>query len=107
MNNATLLPILVQAGMFIAAFAGLAAAAVMLSITKKLGLGVLAVSFRSTSWGVIFIAGALVIEAVAFYLGLQNDEVVSLLKTVLLIVGTYVIVIGAKSTADKLESATK
>lgn len=93
--------------MFIAAFAGIAAAFVMLSITKKLRLGVLATSFRSTSWGVIFIAAALVVEAVSFYLQMQNDQIATLLKTALLIVGTYIIVIGAKSTADKLESATK
>lgn len=93
--------------MFIAAFAGATAALVMLSITKKLGLGVLAASFRSISWGVIFIAGALVVEAVAFYLGLQNEALLTLIKTGLLILGTYIIVIGAKNTADKLENVTK
>ncbi len=102
-----LLPILVQAGMFVAAFAGITAALVMLSITKKLGMGLLAASFKTASWGVILIAAALVIEAISFYLQMQNETLVMLIKTVLLILGTYVIVIGAKSTADRLESATK
>lgn len=102
-----LLTILTQAGIFIAAFAGIAASFVMFSVTRKFGIGMLASSFKTISLGVIFLAAALILDALGFYLQLQNQALLTLGKTILLILGTYTIVIGAKNTADKLESLTK
>lgn len=102
-----LVNVLVQLGAFIAAFAGVAGAAVMFSITKKFGLGILASSFRTTSLGVVFLAAAFIVDALSFYLQIQQLPAVSLLRELLLILGTYTIVVGAKSTADKLEKLTQ
>lgn len=107
MDFARLLTIITQAGIFIAAFAGVAASFVMFSITKKFGLGILATGFKTISLGVIFIAAALVIDAFNFYLQVQNIALITLIKEFFLILGTYIIVVGAKKTADKLENLTK
>lgn len=107
MDIEKLLIIVTQAGTFIAAFAGVAASVVMFSITKKFGLGILATGFKTISVGVIFIAAALVVDAFNFYLQVQNIALVTLIKEVFLILGTYIIVVGAKKTADKLENLTK
>lgn len=102
-----LLTLITQAGTFVAAFAGIAAAVLMFSVTRKFGLGVLASSFKSISWGVLLIAAALVLDALAFYLQIGGDSLITLAKAVFLVIGTYIIVISAKNTADKLESLTK
>lgn len=102
-----LLTLIAQAGIFIAAFAGIAAAVLMLSVTRKFGLGVLASSFKSISWGVFLIAAALVLDALAFYLQIGGSSLITLTKVVFLVSGTYIIVISAKNTADKLESLTR
>lgn len=102
-----LLDVFIQAGTFISAFAGIAASAVMLSITRKFGQGLLARGFEVISWGVIFIATALIIDAVTFYLGLQNSQSFILAKAGLLIAGTYTVVTGAKKIADGLHNLTK
>lgn len=107
MDLTRLLIILVQAGTFVAAFAGIAAATLMLSVTRKFGIGILASSFKTISWGVFLIAAALVLDALVFYLQVQDNALPTLVKAILLIAGTYTIVIGAKNTADKLESLTK
>mgnify|MGYP001560579231 CR=1 FL=1 len=106
MNVTQFLTIVVQAGTFIAAFAGIAASIVMFSITKKFGLGILAASFKTISLGVIFIALGMVVDALNSYLQLGSNVVVAsivILKEAFFVVGTYIIVIGAKNTADKLE----
>lgn len=107
MNINNLLILIAQAGIFIAAFAGIAAAVLMLAVTRKFGLGVLASSFKSISWGVFLIAAALVLDALAFYLEIGGNALVELAKVVFLVLGTYIIVISAKSTADKLENLTR
>lgn len=102
MELARLLHVLIQAGTFVAAFAGIAASVVMLSITRKFGQGILARGFETISWGVIFIATALVVDAVGLYIGAQTNELFIMTKAILLIAGTYTIVIGAKKMADSL-----
>lgn len=97
-----LLDVLIQAGTFISAFAGIAASAVILSITRKFGQGLLARGFEVISWGVIFIATALVIDAIALYLGDGQEQLFIIAKALLLLLGTYTIVIGSKKIADGL-----
>lgn len=105
-----LLHVLIQAVAFISAFAAIAATVVMFGVVKKFGVGILASSFKTTAIGVLFIALAIVIDTLIAYLQLSNvilTPSLVLLKGVLLVIGTYIIVIGSKTTADKLENLTK
>lgn len=115
MNLTTLLPILVQGGSFIAAFAAIAAGVIMFSVTKKFGTGILANGFKNIAIGVVFIALGIIIDALNSYLQLNLGNsffsnifvVILLVKDILFVIGTYIIVIGSKKTGDKLESLTK
>lgn len=110
MNLETILPIVVQAGAFIAAFAAIAAGIIMSTVRKKFGTGILASGFKTISFGVFFISGGIFIDAVTSYLGITADSpfgTVLLVKDILFVVGTYIIVVGSKKTADKLESLTQ
>jgi hypothetical protein len=111
-----LLTIAIQAGSFIAAFAAIAAGVLMFSVTKKFGTGILASGFKRISIGVLLIAGGIIIDAVLSYVtqataSIPGFETVTLgiilFKDILFVLGTYVIVIGSKSTGDKLENLTK
>lgn len=106
MDIAKFITLLVQSGTFIAAFAGIAASFIMLSVTRKFGVGILAATFGSISWGVTLIAGALIVDAISFYLQIGTNDIIIFTKTMLLVLGTYTIVIGAKKTADKLENVS-
>lgn len=87
---------------FLSAFAGIVAALVMLQVTRKFGTGLVASGYRYIAFGVLFIGIAMVIDAISLVLGLQGD-LIPLVRTMLLAIGTYVIVIGTKNTADRLE----
>ncbi|MGH7246342.1 MAG: hypothetical protein ACREGI_05435 [Candidatus Levyibacteriota bacterium] len=105
-----LLTVIVEAGSFIAAFAGITAGVVMASVTKKFGTGILASGFKSISIGVFFIAAGIIIDAVNSYLQVSSAIAITaiiLAKEALFVIGTYIIVIGSKKTGDKLESLTK
>lgn len=110
-----LLSIAIQAGSFIAAFAAITAGAIMFSVTKKFGTGILASGFKRISIGVLLIAAGIIIDSIQSYL-LQSTLLSSnqslavgiiLLKDTLFVIGTFTIVIGSKSTGDKLENLTK
>lgn len=114
--NLPLLTIAIQAGSFIAAFAAIAAGVLMFSVTKKFGTGILASGFKRISIGVLLIAGGIIIDAVQSYMtqaaelfmDLQSITLlIILVKDILFVLGTYIIVIGSKSTGDKLENLTK
>lgn len=110
METDTLLTIIIQSGSFIAAFAAIAAGVIMASVTKKFGTGILASGFKSISVGVLLIAGGIILDAVNSYLQLSVGgffAALLLIKEILFVAGTYVIVIGSKSTGDKIESLTK
>lgn len=107
-NN--ILPIIIQAGSFIAAFAAITAGFIMHSVTKKFGTGILASGFKTISFGVFFIALGIIIDAIIEYLHLNNTNItliILFIKDLLFVVGTYIIVIGSKKTGDSLESLTK
>lgn len=110
MDTEKLFTIIVQGGSFISAFAGIAAGVVMAGVTKKFGTGLLASGFKSISWGVFLIASGIIVDAANSYLQLKGLALVTavlLLKEGLFIAGTYIIVIGSKRTADKLEALTR
>ena len=113
-DTTKLLTIAIEAGAFISTMAALVAAVIMLRVTRKFGTGILASGFRSISFGVLFIALGILIDAVQSYLQVQDFTglqqfvtVILLVKLVLYVIGTYIIVIGSKRTGDKLESLTK
>jgi uncharacterized membrane protein YdcZ (DUF606 family) len=106
-----LFTILVQGIAFIASFAALSAAVIMYQLTRKFGSGILASGFKSISGGIFLIALGMIIDALNSYFLLTTNNLYSVLvffiKGICFVTGTYVIVIGAKRTADKLESLTK
>ncbi|KKQ94735.1 MAG: hypothetical protein A3C27_00225 [Candidatus Levybacteria bacterium RIFCSPHIGHO2_02_FULL_39_36] len=103
--------ILIEGISFVAAFAAVAAAFIMYEVTKKFGSGILASGFKSISAGVLFLALGIIIDALNSYFLLSYNNIYSvlvfLIKGICFVVGTYIIVIGSKRTADKLESLTK
>jgi hypothetical protein len=113
MDTQKLLIIVIEAGSFIAALASIAAGLIMANVTKKFGTGILASGFKTISVGVLFIAAAIVIDAVQSYLEIVSSSITPINLILLLVrvpfflIGTYLIVIGSKKTGDKLESLTK
>jgi len=112
MDVTKLLTIVIEAGSFISAFAGITAGIVMVSVTKKFGTGLLATGFKAISIGVFFIASGIIMDAVQSYVQFSIDNlavitIILAIKEVLFIIGTYTIVIGSKKTGDKLENLTK
>lgn len=110
-DNLRFLTILVQGVSFIAAFAGIAAAVIMYQVTKKFGSGILAEGFKTIGAGVLFLAFGLIIDAITTYIQFSYSSIYSVtifvIKGACFVIGTYVIVIGTKKTADKLESLTR
>jgi len=109
-----LLTIAIEAGALISTLAAIVAAVIMLRVTKKFGTGILASGFRSISFGVLFIALGILVDAVQSYLQTgtsiipqQFITILLLVKLTLYVIGTYIIVIGSKKTGDRLESLTK
>ena len=103
--------ILVEGVSFIAAFAAISASVIMYQITKKFGSGILANGFKNISGGILFLALGIIIDAFTTYFLLSYNNVFSalifLIKGACFVIGTYIIVIGAKRIADKLELLTK
>ncbi len=113
-DTTRLLTIAIEAGAFISTMAAFVAAIIMLRVTRKFGTGILASGFKAISFGVLFIAFGILVDAVESYLqvesltGIQQFiTILLLIKLVLFVIGTYIIVIGSKKTGDKLESLTK
>jgi len=113
-DTTKLLAIGIEAGALISTLAALVAAFIMLRVTRKFGTGILASGFKSISFGVLFIALGILVDAVQSYLQINNFSgleqfmtIILLVKLVLFVIGTYIIVIGSKRTGDKLESLTK
>lgn len=105
-----ILTIIIQAGSFMAAFAGITAGIIMSQVRKKFGSGILASGFKMISIGVLFIAAGIIIDAINSYMQLSNNiflATVVIIKELLFVIGTYIIVVGSKNTGDKLESLTK
>ncbi len=109
--SAHALTIIVEVVSFIAAVAAIVGSVLMLEITKKFGTGILATGFKNIASGVMFIALGIIIDAITTYFMFSYDNIFSalifLIKAICFVVGTYIIVIGTKNTADKLEETTK
>lgn len=96
---------IIEMAALIAALAGISAAVIMKKITSHFGTGIVATGYRYAAGGVAMIGLAMLIEAVLKYLQVQGG-ILTLAKEVLLVLGTYTIVIGTKLTADKLDNLT-
>lgn len=106
-----LFSILVEGASFTSAAAAVVAAAIMYEITKKFGSGIIAAGFKTISIGVFLLAIGIILDAVSTYLLSSLNPVYSsfliFLKAICFMAATYIIVIGTKKTADKLEKLTK
>lgn len=113
MNSAPgdLLILLIQVGSFISSFAAIAAGIIMSNVTKKFSTGILAYGFKAIAIGIIFIAAGIITDFLVTYVLVFNSQAINtillILKQAFFVVGTYIIVIGSKRTADKLETLTK
>jgi hypothetical protein len=113
MDTQKLLTIIIETASFVAALASIAAGLIMANVTKKFGTGILASGFKTISIGVLFMAVAIIIDAVQSYLEVvspsitQMNLILLLIRAPFFLIGTYLIVIGSKRTGDKLESLTK
>lgn len=106
-----IIEIITQAGSFIAAFAAIAAGFVLANMAKKFNSGIFASNFRSISTGIFLIGFAILIDAIQTYVAsFAQPQVLTfiiIVKEILFVIGTYVIVIGSKKTADSMETMTK
>ena len=101
--------LLVLAASLISSFAGITAGIIMSRVTKKFAGGILAYGFRSIAVGIIFVATGIIVDSLSIYLSFNNtvSTIFLITKETLLVVGSYIIVIGSKKTADKLKALTK
>ncbi len=110
-DSARFFTIIVEGASFVAAFAAVTAAFIMYQVTKKFGSGILASGFKTISGGVLFLALGIIIDALDSYFLLSYSNIFSamvfLIKGLCFVAGTYIIVIGSKRTADKIETLTK
>lgn len=96
---------IIEIAALISALAGISAAIIMKKVTAHFGTGIVATGYRFTTAGVAMIGLAMLIEAIIKSGQIQEDILV-LAKEILLVFGTYIIVIGTKLTADKLDRLT-
>ena len=110
-DTAKLISIIIESGAFVSTFAAIVAGAIMLQVTKKIDTGILAKGFKTVSVGVIFLAFGILIDTIQTYFQISQIPYAPtwllIFKDFLFVVGTYVIVIGVKTTGDKLENLTK
>jgi len=96
---------------FMASFASIASGVIMVDVTKKFKTGILSYGFKSVAIGIILIAFGITIDSLSVYvLVFKNptlDTVLLILKEATFVIGAYIIVIGSKRTADKLQTLTK
>jgi hypothetical protein len=106
MDFTKVVPILIEAASFIAAFAGIFAAVTMARFIRRFVTGILAIGFKTIGIGIFVLALAIVIDAVNLYFqAAENVEISFLLivRQIFFVIGTYIIVIGSKNMGDKLE----
>ena len=110
-ESALFFTILVEGAAFTAAAAGVVAAMVMYQITQKFGSGILAYGFKVIAAGVLFLSLGMIIDALLSYFVITSNNIYSalvfIIKAACFVAGTYIIVIGTKKTAYRLEKLTK
>lgn len=110
-DSIKLTSLLIEAASFIAAFAAIAAAIIMLRFIRKFVTGILALGFRTIGVGIFILALGIIVDAVKIYIQASESPPVIdpllIVKQVLFIFGTYIIVIGTKNMGDKLSELSK
>lgn len=96
----------IEVSAFFSPIVGLVAALIMSRVTTTFGKGVIAKGFTFVTIGVFFIASSMLFDAFVKYYEVL-DAWVRLMREVLLLVGMYVIVAGAKYVHDELEKMRK
>ena len=94
----------------IAALAAIVASIMMMTIRRKFGNGMLAAGFRTIAIGVMCISAGIGVAAAQNIFPLNDPLITTVLtavKYLLLVTGTFIIVNGSKNTGDKLESMMK
>lgn len=106
-----ILPLLIEGASFISAFAAIAAGVIMAKFIRKFVTGILAVGFKTIGIGIFILATAIIIDAVSLYVEVLNTSsplsILLVLRQILLVIGTYIIVIASKTMGDKLETLSK
>lgn len=105
LSNFFTLSKIIEIAALVSALAGISAAIIMKRVTAHFGTGIVATGYRYTALGVAIIGLSMLIESAIKSLQIRIEALV-LVKEILLVAGTYIIVIGTKITADKLDSLT-
>jgi hypothetical protein len=111
MDYSKLVPVLLEAASFIAAFAAITAAIIMARFIRKFVTGILAMGFRTIGIGIFILALGIIVDAFKIYIqALKSPSAIDLLlivRQILFILGTYIVVVGSKNMGDKLEMLSK
>lgn len=106
-----ILPLFIEGTSFISAFAAITAGIIMAKFIRKFVTGILATGFKTIGIGIFIIALAIIIDAVALYIQVLNTpaplNILLVIRQILLVIGTYIIVIASKTMGDKLEALSK
>lgn len=100
MNNAVLIPILIEAASFVSAFAAIAAAIILARFIKKSVAGGVAAGFKTIAIGIFILALGITVDAINTYLQLQSpgaSNILLIIRQVFFIIGAYIILIGSKN----------
>lgn len=111
MDYVKILPVLVEAASFIAAFAAITAAIIMARFIRKFVTGILSLGFRTIGIGIFVLALGIIVDAIEVYIqATSNPSSLSFLlivRQIFFVVGAYIIVIGSKKMGDKLEELSR
>jgi len=111
MDYSKILPLFIEGTSFISAFAAIAAGIIMARFIKRFVTGILAAGFKAIGIGIFIIALAIIIDAVSLYIEVLNTpspfSILLVIRQILLVIGTYIIVIASKTMGDKLEALSK
>lgn len=106
-----ILPILIEGASFISAFAAIAAGIIMAKFIRKFVTGILATGFKTIGVGIFILAIAIIVDAILLYIQVLSApsplSILLVARQILLVIGTYVIVIASKTMGDKLETLSK
>lgn len=106
-----MIPVLIEAASFIAAFAAIAASIIMARFLRKFVTGILAMGFKTIGIGIFVLALGIIIDAIEMYTQISKNpstlNFLLIIRQIFFIIGTYVIVIGCKNMGDRLEMLSK
>lgn len=103
-----ILPLLIEGASFVSAFAAIAAGIIMAKFIKKFVSGILSTGFKAIGVGIFILAIAIIVDTALLILNASSPISIFLIaRQILLLIGTYIIVIASKTMGDKLETLSK